>query len=131
MRRALLLAAAVATAASPAVPYEAINRLQVVPAGGQDFTVQFRPLAGLADYWCAAGDYAQRGLRLDSRTRVYRRSPEPRKRGQGITFTLDPARSVGYTGLTTFGGPQDGSFSAGTASAQFCHTFDIVPFPFE
>ena len=83
--------------------------------------------AQLTDYWCAAGRFVSRHLGMPNRTRVYRLSPEPRKIGKGISFTLDASRSSGSTGITTFGGPQDGSMSAGQADS-FCYGFDFERF---
>lgn len=110
--------------AAPAQAFVSDQRLRVTRESETDFTVQYKSTARLTDYWCSAGRYVTRELGLSDRTRVYRLSPPPRKIGQGISFTLDAERSAGTTGLTTFGGPQDGSMSAGSAVAQFCYTFD-------
>lgn len=118
----LLVALAIA---SPADASRVGQRLRVTPdAASGDFTVKYDSQAGEVDYWCAAGRYATRTLRLPESTRVFRASPPPRKRGKGITFTLDAARSSGQSGVSTFGGPQDGSLSAGHA-ADFCFGFDF------
>ena len=116
-----ILAAALAL---PAGAFITDVRLDISPGPGSDFTVEFDVRAKLTDYWCAAGNYVTNTMGLPDKTRVYRLSPPPRKQGQGIVFTLDPARSSGETGITTFGGPQDGSMSAGGAVAQFCYVFD-------
>ncbi len=121
MRVAAILVAI--TLALPAHAFQARNGMTVAPSGGQDFTVKFDSQAADADYWCAAGDFAQRSLGLASKTRVYRMSPTPRKAGQGISFTLDAAKASGQTGITTFGGLNDGAFSAGGAAASFCENF--------
>ncbi|OYW51945.1 MAG: hypothetical protein B7Z31_13190 [Rhodobacterales bacterium 12-65-15] len=60
-------------------------------------------------------------LGLPGDTRIYRMSPPPRKAGEGIAFTLDPAKSAGDTGISTFGGAQDGSLSASGAKASQCN----------
>ena len=126
MRGILIMTLAIALAA-PADAFILGNRMQVTALGGADFAVAFTPRAEETDYWCAAGSYVTRRLGLDSRTRVFRMSPEPRKRGQGISFTLDKARGTGSTGITTFGGLQDGGMSAGSAY-QYCHDFEINRF---
>lgn len=117
----LLVAIALAT---PAAAFDPVFRLRVTQTSATDFTVEYDSQAKTTDYWCAAGNFATNTLRLSDRTRVYRASPDPRQQGKGISFSLDPARSIGQTGLTTFGGPQDGSFSAGGAYAQFCFQYD-------
>lgn len=125
--RALTLLTVLAIA-SPAHAFLSEPRLRITQTSASDFTVEYNSLADLTDYWCAAGNFVTNTMGLPDRTRVYRLSPPPRKTGQGISFTLDADRSAGTTGLTTFGGPQDGSMSAGGAYAQFCFSYDIEPF---
>lgn len=120
MRR-LALFVLVLSIASPASAFFTDRRLTVTPENATDFTVDFRIGARLTDYWCTAGRYVLNDLKLPRTTRVYRLSPEPQGRGQGIRFTLDRARSTGSTGLTIFGGEQDGGISAGGASGSYCN----------
>lgn len=126
MRHALVAAAMFV--GGPAHAYTAQNSLQVSPISSQDFAVEFRLGAKTTDYWCAAGDYVVR-QGLGDRTRVYRLSPEPQKRGQGISFTLDPARSTGKTGISSFSAVKEDGMTAGVATAKYCHDFDIMIFP--
>jgi hypothetical protein len=118
---AILTTLAIAT---PALAFVSDPRLRVSQTSNSDFTVEFKWNASLTDYWCAAGYHVTSTLGMPDRTRVYRLSPPPRSAGEGISFTLDPDRSAGVTGLTTFGGPQDGSMSARVAVAQYCYNFD-------
>ncbi len=118
--RPFLLLAAILTA-TPALAYLSPAGLTVTQTSAADFTVNYDSKAKLSDYWCAAGLYATQLLHLPDTTRVYRRSPPPRGAGQGISFTLDPNRSAGVTGITTFGGPQDGSMAAGGNAAGLCY----------
>lgn len=129
MRRLVLLLAALAVA-TPALAFTAQNRFRVVPGPGTDFTVAFRSIAREGDYWCAAGDYVIRGLRLHERTQVYRASPQPRPRGQGVSFTLDAKRAVGTSGLVRNGERQAG-MSANAAVQLNCFDFDIDLFGFD
>lgn len=110
--------------ASPAFAFVNDPRLRVSQINSSDFIVEYKWNADLTDYWCAAGNFVMNTLGLPDRTRVYRLSPLPRRAGQGISFTLDADRSVGETGITSFGGPQDGSKSAVAAVAQYCYSFD-------
>jgi hypothetical protein len=126
MRTLTLLAALAIACPSVASAYD--FRFRVTQINKTDFTVQNQTRAGVTDYWCGAGRYVLNTLGLPSRTRVYLLSPLPRKAGQGLSFTLDASRSFGKTGVTTFGGPQDGSMSAGGAEAGFCYTFDYDDF---
>lgn len=73
------------------------------------------------DYWCAAGDFAQRVLDHPGKTRIWRATPKPRETGSGIVFTLDPECKAKGAGLTQFGaGPRDGSISLAMAATNFC-----------
>ncbi len=112
----------------PAQAFGTEPRLRVTQEPGGDFTVGYNSQADITDYWCAAGNFVTNVMALPDRTRVYRKSPPPRKAGQGISFTLDASRSAGETGLSTFGGLQDGSMSAGGAFAQFCFNYVIEDF---
>jgi hypothetical protein len=125
--RILTLLAALAIA-GPALAFGFDLRFRVTQNSKADFTVEYKLNASTTDYWCGAGRFVKNTLHLPDRTRVYRLSPPPIKSGKGISFTLDPARSAGTTGITTFGGPQDGSMSAGGAVAAFCHAYDFEKF---
>jgi len=120
MRTLTLLAALAFALATPAHAFGPEPRLRVTQEPNGDFTVQYDSRARLTDYWCAAGNFVTNTLRMPDRTRVFRQSPPPRKAGQGIRFTLDASRSAGDTGITTFGGPQDGSMLAGGVDAAYC-----------
>lgn len=128
MRRAILLICAFCVA-GPASAFTAQNQFRVVAGDGTDFTVAFRSFGREDDYWCAAGDYVIRALRLPERTRVYRSSPQPRQSGQGISFTLDASRAVGTTGLVQNGERQVG-MTANAAVQLNCFDFEMLPFGF-
>lgn len=116
---ALVLAAALTT---PAEAFNSRNGMTVTDLGGGLFRVEYEARINETDYWCAAADYAERVLGANSKTRMYRASPPPRKRGQGITFTLDPAKSGGPTGISTFGaGASKTSIGLGHVRGSFCH----------
>jgi hypothetical protein len=127
--RRMMLPFATALALLPlsAQGFTAQNGMLVQQTGPSDIAVGFRSLAHETDYWCAAGDYAARVLRTPNATRLYRASPKPRGQGQGITFTLDPARAAEGAGLSSFGsGPRDGSISVGMAVGSYCRV--LKPF---
>ena len=73
--------------------YLAQNGLRVEPLAPDAFSVPYRGRSGPRDFWCAAGDYADRVLHLPKATRIYRTSPVPRGSGEGMTFSLDPAQA--------------------------------------
>lgn len=123
MSRHLPLAAALLAAslcAQPAAAYIATNGLLVEPVGNTEFNVRFMGLSGAPQFWCAAGDYVVNWLDLPRTTRIYRVSPPPRKAGQGIVFTLDPAKAGPSSGLLVYGSP-DESISASLAQT-FCES---------
>jgi hypothetical protein len=107
--------------ATPALAFVAPNRLPVQPTGSDPatFTVGFLGNAnGDLDFWCAAGSYANSQLNAASTARIYRISPPPRRAGQGITFSMNPAGAASSTGLATVGGRQDGSMTVASARQQ-------------
>lgn len=110
----------------PAAAFTARNGMEVAQAGPSGMAVMFRTAREDTDYWCAAGDYAQRALNQPVGTRLWRASPKPRGSGQGILFTLDPAQKAEGAGLSQFGkGPRDGSMSIGQAVSAHCQV--VVP----
>jgi hypothetical protein len=111
---ALLLAL---TLALPAQAFTAQNGLLVQP-DGSGFTVPWRGRSGASDFWCAAGDYAIRALRLNPAEVIYRASPPKRGAGEAVRFTLDPAQSAAKTGLFVLGA-KGGGITAGHAQS-FC-----------
>jgi len=122
LKRVLAALALVAASAAPAFAFRAMNGLEVTPTGESAFLVDFGDTRRKTDYLCAAADYVSRGLGMRSTTRIYRHSPAPRKSGQGITFTLDPAEMVPmklYTVLISDN--TDGGISVAGARSDFCH----------
>ena len=110
------VAAAFILLAAP-VPVLAGGGLQVQPVSPTTFDVLYSNNANIHDFWCAAGSYAARKLGARSTTRVYRISEPPRRAGQGIRFSLDPAGAASRTELNIIG-EDDGSLSVGSAKNQ-------------
>ncbi|MBC9247058.1 hypothetical protein H4P12_10075 [Paracoccus sp. 11-3] len=111
----------------PAAAFTAQNGMTAVQISPTEIEVLFHPRRSDTDYWCAAGDFAQRAMGNPTKTRLWRASPKPREAGGGIIFTLDPMRKAEGAGLSHFGaGPQDGSISVGMAVGSYCHI--VVPF---
>jgi hypothetical protein len=112
----ILLVAALPAAAQATERFPASNRMSVVPGQDGDFAVAFRNGYGEPDYWCAAGEYVTKALRLPAATRIYRLSEPPRKQGEGVRFSLKPAGAASRTGLSVFGGGSDRGISATIAN---------------
>jgi hypothetical protein len=124
-------AAALLTATLPGAAlgqtFNARNGMDVTPLGDGLFRVEFETRINETDYWCAAGDYAERVLGAPPKARLFRASPPPRKRGQGITFTLDAEKSAGATGVSSFGaGSAKDSLSVSHATGSFCQFYRFI-----
>lgn len=104
-----------AATGAPAFAYLASNGSAVEDRGNGTFHVPYSGLSGPADFWCAAGEYAIRHLHVPVTTRIYRASPVKRRGGEGVSFSLNAADSVGSSGLLGFG--DDGSVSAAFAES--------------
>ncbi|MBI1170625.1 hypothetical protein GC209_04425 [bacterium] len=126
--RKFALTAALLVLANPALALPNAFGMTVTQTGPKDFTVNYKANARPADYWCTAGRFAEQTLHLSDLTRIYRATLPPQHVGQGVDFSLDPARSVGTTGFTTFGSKQDGGMEVGSAIAEFCFDWEIEDF---
>jgi hypothetical protein len=105
----------------PASAFTARNGMEAQQISPTEIAVPFESRRRDTDYWCAAGDLANRVMRKSGDTRIWRASPKPRKAGQGIVFTLDPAKQAKGAGISNFGsGPKDGSISLGMAVGNYC-----------
>lgn len=121
MKPILATIALLAASAAPAVAFQAMNGLAVERTGDQAFHVAYGPMHHKTDFLCAAADYASRGLGLSGATRLYRESPAPRKAGEGITFTLDPARQVPMKlFIWLWVDDDDGGISVENAKSSYC-----------
>jgi hypothetical protein len=111
----------------PAAAFTAQNGMTAVQTAPAEITVIHEVPRGDTDYWCAAGDFAQRVMGLPGSTPIWRASPKPRRAGDGIVFTLDPAKAAEGAGLSQFGtGKRDGSIPISMAVGSFCRRF--VPY---
>lgn len=105
----------------PAAAFTAQNGMTVVRQSQTEIEVIYRARRVDTDYWCAAGDFTQRALGYSNKTPMWRASPKPRRAGQGIIFTIDPAKKAPGAGLSQFGsGPHDGSVTIGMAVGSYC-----------
>ncbi|MFZ1725836.1 MAG: hypothetical protein WBO29_05860 [Albidovulum sp.] len=116
MKSTTLLIAALL--ASPAAAFTAQNGLVVAPDRTGGFAVAYRGPSGASDFWCAAGDYAIRDLRLPPTRIIYRTTDAPRRSGAPMRFSLDATKAAEKTGIAQLGF-DDAGFSAATAQS-FC-----------
>ncbi len=79
--------------------------------------VEFQAGFGDSEYWCAAGDFAISRLGASVVAPVYRVTPPPRKRGQGIVFSLSPEGTSARTGIAMW--PQE-SFIRAESARSMC-----------
>jgi hypothetical protein len=100
MRHLFVLASICTLFALPAAAQEfrAINHMTVTPTGPQSFRVGGQAELWARDYWCAAGEYAIRRLRLPGNTRLY--VVDPYVRGvRTVGFATDPGNLTPQTAL--------------------------------
>ena len=121
MRRLMLATALATLATGQAMAFSAMNGQRVQQLDADRFVVRWRDQPGDAAFWCAAADYASRGLGLPAQARIWRISEPPRKAGQGIVFSTSPEGAASRTGITTFAtdGRVRADFSVGSALG-FC-----------
>lgn len=118
MRFAVLSLVAALGAASPAAAWLSPNNQVVQSTGEGRFEVRARPGLSASQAFCAAGEYASRILGVPQNARIWRASPPPRRRGEGISFSLTDPGIGGKTGLLMFGN-DTGSVSVAVAT-QLC-----------
>lgn len=111
--------------AGPAAAFLAQNHQQV-HGDASGFTVRYFPGAKMADYWCAAGDFAISQLHVPPTTHLWRTTEERPRQAGGIGFSLQQAETSGRTGLIQIGG-NDGSLSAAGAQAMCEITNKVRP----
>jgi hypothetical protein len=104
LRGLMVAAAVVALSAGQATAYRAENGHFVGPLEGERYIVEWRGgSSGEASFWCAASDYAKHSLGLPWQARIWRISEPPRKRGEGVVFSLNSDGAAKRTGITSFG----------------------------
>ena len=98
MKRIFLAVIAVALAAPAAAQtLRTTNNMTVTAAAGDRFVVSGVPHFQPQDYWCAAGQYAQRVLRASQFSRLY--VVGDYQRGQRtVTFSTSPAGTAAAQG---------------------------------
>lgn len=122
MTRASCLLALTLTvaAAAPAAAFTTLNRYFAKETGSGTFNVEWRGgPSGASAFWCAAGDFVMRGMGLPASTRIWRTSPEPRKGGEPMTFSLSAEGSTETGLLILFG---DGNSVSAMGTRSFCET---------
>lgn len=127
MRITLVLALTVCALPLEARTITAQNGMQATQTSPTEILVLPRNRAIPTDFWCAAGDYAVRVMGLAPKTRLWRATPASARVGDGVLFTLDPAKKAEGAGLSEHGsGPRDGSMSLGMAVGNYCRP--VIPF---
>lgn len=114
MRIATLSLAVALGMASPAAAWLAPNNAVVHAGEAGRFEVR-RPGLSSSQAFCAAGEYAARVLGLPQNARIWRVTPPPRRRGQGILFSISDPGTGSKTGLIMIG-EDNGSISVALAS---------------
>ncbi|WP_128253957.1 hypothetical protein [Falsirhodobacter deserti] len=108
------IAIVAALAAAPAQAY-ITKESYVVSGDAQRFTVRYEPGSAARQYWCAAGQFVDNHLAMLPTTPIYRLSPRPLARGEGMTVSISPEGAIGDTGVAVF--PPPDHLSAGFAAS--------------
>lgn len=108
------IAVLAALAATPASAY-ITDESYFVDGDAQRFTVRYEPGSAARNYWCAAGQFIDDYLGMLPTTPIYRISPRPLQRGEGMTFSTSPEGAIDETGVAVF--PQTNHLSAGHAAS--------------
>ncbi len=108
------IALAAIVSAAPAHAY-ITDESYYVSGDAQQFHVRYEPGAAARNYWCAAGQFIDDYLGMLPTTPIYRISPRPLQRGEGMTFSTSPEGAIGETGVAVF--PATDHLSAGHAAS--------------
>lgn len=108
------IAVVAAFAAAPAHAFIS-DESYVVRGDTQRFIVEYEPGSAARQYWCAAGEFIDDYLGMLPTTPIYRISPRPLKRGEGMVFSLSPEGAIAETGVAVF--PPTDHLSAGFAAS--------------
>lgn len=92
-----------AVLAGPAEAYYARNNFVVEQISPVQMVVYPRSGLNPIDAWCAVGDYVITMLDMPVATKIWRISEPPRKRGEGIVFSLTDEGAASTSGLNTLG----------------------------
>ena len=127
MRFVIMAAALAACLALPAdaQQFRSHNGHRVIAETPRTFSVPFQGYSDDHEFWCAASDYVRRGLGLPGRTPIFLLTELPRKRGQGLRFSLDPEGAAPRTGVTTHGGAGPKNSVSATSANSLCP--DLFP----
>ncbi|TRD21583.1 hypothetical protein [Palleronia caenipelagi] len=90
---------------TPAFAFRAQNGKFVEALGPDTFVVKWSGKSSPKDFWCAAGDFANRRMHVSPATRLYRYESGRRNPGEGIVFGLTPRSDTGTGTLRLAGGP--------------------------
>ena len=120
----LTLAALIACMPGLAGAWTATNYLKVAPVSETVFEVVGQPGSAGQEYWCAAGDYAQRVLKVKVVQRIYIvRGPAPAQTANwdyAVLFSLIPPVDEDTRPRLTLSVKQVGSNITSALAQQYC-----------
>ena len=123
---ALTVAAALALAPGWSAAWRAMNRQEVLPVSNSVFEVVARAGSGPADFWCAAGDYAYRGLGTPAVQRVYvwrGIGPSVNRPGyKAMQFSLTPPPGADTSPSLTLSLRRIGDNLRAASAQQYCYS---------
>lgn len=130
MKRAQLVAIALSLSVLPtwATAWWAMNRHEVFPVSDNAWEVVSRVGSSAADYWCGAGDFAQRVLGTPAAQRIYiwkAVGPSVNRPGRdAVQFSLTPPPDSDTTTGYSLSVKRAGDNLARHAAVQYCYQFE-------
>ncbi len=121
----LALAAVIAVSPTWAAAWWSFNRHEVFPVSDGVFEVVSRVGSAPSDYWCSAGDYAQRVLKLPAADRIYIwrgiGSSVNRPGARAVQFSPTPPAGADTTPRLSLSIKTPGDNLARHAAVAYCH----------
>ena len=116
----------------PAAAWWAWNRHEVYPVSEQAFEVVSRVGSGPQDFWCAAGDFARRVLRVPAPTRVYLwrgvGQSVNRPDRKSVQFALEPPPGADTSTSYSLTIRREGDNLSAALAQQYCYGGEFDPF---
>ncbi|MEY8829005.1 hypothetical protein AB9K34_11415 [Sedimentitalea sp. XS_ASV28] len=124
----LALVACLACLPSWGAAWWSFNRLEVFPVSETAWEVVAGVGTGAADYWCGAGDFAQRVLGVSAASRIYiwkSEGPSVNRPGRkAVQFSMSPPSGADTSTGYSLSVKRAGDNLARHAAVQYCYQFD-------
>ncbi len=123
----MILAGLIAVIPTWAAAWWAFNRHEVFPVSETSWEVVARVGTSAADYWCGAGDFAQRVMGVPAASRIYiwkAVGPSVNRPGKkAVQFSLSPPPGADTTTGYSLSVKRAGDNLARHAAVQYCYQY--------